>query len=104
MFTKKWNVALLATAGLICGVAGFAAAEGRSHEKWEKAKAERLQRFDLDKDGKLDKTERAAMKEAITIERFKLLDTNHDGALSLDEFKAGQMHMMHKGHHARRKG
>ena len=55
----------------------------------EKRHAAMLARFDVNKDGKLDKNERQAMKDTLATERFKKLDTNGDGVISLDEFKAG---------------
>ena len=57
-------------------------------------KAARIARFDADQDGALSPAERAAMKDEFARERFAKLDANGDGALSLDEFKAGA-----GGHH-----
>ena len=53
-------------------------------------KAARIARFDADKDGALSPAERAAMQDQRASERFGKLDTNGDGKLSLDEFKAGR--------------
>jgi hypothetical protein len=62
--------------------AAFEARRGERHK-------EALARYDTNKDGKLDDAERAAMRDARLAERFKAMDKNGDGKLSLDEFKAG---------------
>ena len=52
-------------------------------------RAEMLQRYDVDKDGKLDGRERATMKRERAAKKFAALDTNRDGRLDLAEFSAG---------------
>lgn len=54
-----------------------------------KLREEKLAKYDANKDGKLDDTERKALREAHAEERFKALDKNGNGTLSLEEFKAG---------------
>jgi Ca2+-binding EF-hand superfamily protein len=65
--------------------AAFAAKRAERHK-------EMLAKYDTNKDGKLDDAERAAMRDAKLAERFKAMDTNGDGKLTLDEFKAGAAH------------
>lgn len=61
-------------------------------------KAEMLAKFDANKDGTLDDAERTQMRKTFATERFQKLDTNKDGALSLDEFTAGaEMMGPHRG-------
>jgi hypothetical protein len=65
---------------------------------------EKLQRFDANKDGRLDDTERQVMRDEHVTERFKAMDSNGDGVLSLDEFKAGapQRGFGRRGWHGRK--
>ena len=73
--------------------AAFAARRAEHHK-------EMLTTWDTNKDGKLDDAERAAMRDARLTERFKAMDANGDGKLTLDEFKAGAPKGF--GHHGRR--
>ncbi len=100
----KLKIALVIAGSLVCGVAaaqGTAGSQGPQGPRpdFKAKKAEMLQKFDTNKDGKLDDAERTAAREQRTIERFKKLDTDGNGSLSLAEFKAGK-----RGgrHHARR--
>ena len=104
---KKLKLVVATSALLIGGVAGFAGAQGLHRGAMK-------QKFDANADGKLDDAERtklkaamdvmhaqrkaemrtldpaerSAMHQAKTAARFKKLDANADGMLSLDEFKA----------------
>jgi hypothetical protein len=49
-----------------------------------------LERFDANGDGQLDDAERQVAHETRAKERFAQLDTNKDGFLSFEEFKAGR--------------
>ena len=53
-------------------------------------KAKMLAKYDANKDGKLDQSERAVMKTERAELAFKKLDTDGNGSISLDEFKAGR--------------
>lgn len=67
----------------------------------QKLREEKRAQFDANKDGQLDDTERQAMRQAFVAERFKALDTDGNGVLSLEEFQAGKGHERH-GRHGRR--
>ena len=69
-----------------------AAMKEQMRQMREKRREAMLARFDANKDGKLDDGERKAMIDTLTTERFKKLDTNGDGVISLDEFRAGSGH------------
>ena len=105
MFTKI-KVVLITAACLVGGVAGIAAADGggRTFDRAAK-KAEMLAKYDINKDGKLDKTERAVMKNERAEIAFKKADANNDGQLSLDEFKQlRQHHGQGRGGHRHHRG
>jgi hypothetical protein len=126
----KLKLALMISAPLVAGAATYAIAGGGGAHKAEmlqkfdkngdgklddaeraemktafaakraEHKKEMLATFDANKDGQLDDTERAAMRDAKLTERFKAMDANADGKLSIDEFKAGAPRGF--GHHGRR--
>ena len=109
---RKFKLVLVASA-LLAGAAGIAGAQGMGGrgalkqkfdlnkdgvlDQAERAKlkeakqvvrkADALAKYDANKDGTLDKGERSVMREQRASARFGKLDTNHDGMLSLDEFK-----------------
>ena len=109
MFTKM-KVALVIAGSLVAGVAaaqgtGSAAPRPDFKAKHEARKQEMLQKFDTNKDGKLDDNERAAARDAMVTERFKKLDTDGNGQISLSEFKAGREQMRHgRGGHRMHRG
>lgn len=57
--------------------------------KHAQMKQEMVAKFDTNKDGKLDDAERAAAQNVRVEERFKKLDIDGNGSISLSEFKAG---------------
>ncbi|HEY5922714.1 MAG TPA: hypothetical protein VIV11_13625 [Kofleriaceae bacterium] len=65
-------------------------------------KQQMLLKFDANKDGKLDKTERIVMKDEMAAAAFKRLDKDGNGSLSLDEFKQGKRFGKH--HRGARRG
>ena len=68
----------------------------------KKLRAEKLAKYDTNKDGELDENERKALRDEFAAERFKALDKNGNGTLSLEEFKAGMAERAHGGPHGRR--
>jgi hypothetical protein len=68
----------------------------------KKLRAEKLAKYDTNKDGELDENERKALRDEFAAERFKALDKNGNGTLSLEEFKAGMAERIHGGPHGRR--
>lgn len=83
-----------------------AALKADMQAKHAQMKAEMLAKFDTNKDGKIDDAERQAAQNARAEERFKKLDTDGNGQLSLSEFKAAHQgkqgrfgHGGHRGGH-----
>src|SRR5262249_30102507 len=126
----KLKLAMLISAPLVAGAATYAAAQDEAPskeliQKFDKNgdgkldNAERAQmkaaleakrtehhkamlaKYDTNKDGKLDDAERKAMRDARLTERFKAMDTNGDGKLTLEEFKAGVLAKDASHHHGR---
>ena len=86
MFTKM-KVALVICGSLVAGVAGIAGAQGFAHDR-----GQMIQKYDTNKDGKLDDSEKAAMKADFNAKRAEKksemlgkYDTNKDGKLDPSE-------------------
>ena len=97
---KKWKLVLATSALLIGGAAGFAGANDVNKQDRSERHAKMLEKFDVNKDGKLEPAERVVMRDELAAKAFARLDKNGDGKLSLDEFKAGRVHHrkgMHRG-------
>jgi hypothetical protein len=124
----KLKLALLISAPLVAGAATYAAAQGDAPPRKEliqkfdqngdgvlddaeradlraafaaKRAAHRqamLDKYDTNHDGVLDAAERAAMRDDLLTKKFQKLDSNGDGQLSLDEFKAGAARAGHHRH------
>ncbi len=95
-------VASLALGGV--AFAGMEAVEGQDRtakkERMEQRRQKALEKFDANRDGKLDEAERAQMKKARAEAVFRKLDKDGNGVLSLEEFEAG---MGKRGKHGHRK-
>jgi hypothetical protein len=99
----KMKIAIVLCGSLLCGVAAAQPAAGSGapdRAAWKAQRfakrQEKLQRFDTNRDGKLDRTERTTMHETKVVERFKTLDADNNGVITFAEFKAGKQ--MHKRH------
>lgn len=66
-------------------------------------KQEMLTKFDTNRDGKLDDAERTVARDTRMTERFKKLDADNNGSISLAEFKAAKQGKQgrHGGMHRR---
>ncbi len=112
----KMKIALALCGSLLVGGVGIAAAQGvnntpdaqaKHQAKRSEMKEKMLAKYDINKDGKLDKAERAAMKNERAEEAFKKADTNGDGKLSIEEFKTLRQHQGRHGgfrHHHKGQG
>lgn len=71
------------------------AAHAAMKTRREEAHKQMLAKYDANRDGKLDDAEHAKLFDDKAAEHFQAIDTNRDGKISLDEFKAGV-----RNHHA----
>ncbi|MBA3499489.1 MAG: EF-hand domain-containing protein [Myxococcota bacterium] len=105
----KFKLLIGATALAVGGMSGFAFAKGHDGERsklkdsFAQRKAEKLAKFDSNKDGRLDDAERTAMHDERVTARFAKLDLNKDGSITLAEMKAAKPqgrrgHGRHRGH------
>ncbi len=102
MLKKQWKLVLAASALLIGGAAGIAGANDLNKQEHQDRRAKLLEKFDANKDGKLEPAEREVMRDELAARAFARMDKNGDGKLSLDEFKSGRMQHrkgmgMHRG-------
>src|ERR1051325_9564149 len=82
MLKKKWKLVLATSALLIGGAAGFAGANNvNKQQDREERHAKMLEKFDVDKDGRLEPAERAVMRDELAAKAFARLDKNGDGKL-----------------------
>ncbi len=94
---RKMGVVLAAS--LAIGGVAFAGM-GEGGDRGER-RAKMLERFDTNRDGQLDEAERSQMKAARAEARFKKLDTDGNGSLSLEEFKQGAHMRGERGEHGK---
>ena len=83
---------------VVAGVSTVALAHGGGGKGMHGHRAAMLEKFDANKDGKLDDAEKAVARNARIEQRFAKLDANKDGAISLDEMKAAKPHGKHGRH------
>ena len=86
MLTKmKLALAVVAALGGVAGAQGLKDGQKLSHEE---RKAKILEKYDLNKDGKLDANEKKLMVDDRAASMFEKMDANKDGVVTLDEMKA----------------
>ena len=88
----KMKIAIALVGSLVAGAVGVAGAQGFNHSGPDRAQV--IQKYDTNKDGKLDDQEKAAMKadfkskrEEMKKEALAKYDTNKDGKLDDGERK-----------------
>src|SRR5690242_20683539 len=62
--------------------------------KREAKKQEMLAKYDTNKDGKLEPAERQVMRDEKAAKLFEKIDVDHNGAITLDEFKQAEGKLM----------
>jgi len=67
--------------------------EARAFREAKRAERQRvmLEKFDTNRDGKLDEAERKVARDQRREKVFKKIDTDGNGVISLEEFKAAEM-------------
>lgn len=88
------------TSLLICAFSILAVANLQAEDKKRPDKEELIAKWDVDGDGKLSGEERKAMREGRKKEMFNKIDSNQDGAISMEEWMAFEP----KGPRADKKG
>jgi hypothetical protein len=89
---SKFKLAIVAASVFVAGVA-VASPDGKKDGDRADRRAKRMAKYDLNKDGKLDASEKKLMFKA----RFDKADKNGDGVLSLEEAETLVKHHGFKG-------
>ena len=63
--------------------------------KRQAKRAELLAKYDTNKDGKLEPAERKVMRDEMATKIFEKIDLDHNGVITLDEFKQAEGKLMH---------
>lgn len=63
--------------------------------KREARKQEMLAKYDTNKDGKLEPAERQVMRDEKAAKLFEKIDVDHNGVITLNEFKQAEGKLMH---------
>src|SRR5918994_3047054 len=93
----KIAAAVVGAAVVASGAAYAVAGDGGGHRHGRRGdKGAMLERFDTNKDGKLDDQEREAAREARKAEMLQRFDTDKDGTLSESEREAARAERRNK--------